>query len=91
MRLVILCISVIDAHVSSFLFSQAAQGSEPELLIPISVVLTRPELMESERGVKQHARKGSVNYNYHPLALTPQLVLCGDPNQCECACFSHYL
>ena len=49
---------------------QAAQGSEPELMIPISVVdyITKTEKSQPEISTSLY---------------TPQLVLCGDPNQCE--------
>ncbi len=46
---------------------QAAQGSEPELLVPISVVLPFSD---------------SEDKTSHKASVTPQLVLCGDPNQC---------
>lgn len=61
------------------LLEQAAQGLEPELLVPISVVLTRSELSETEQQNRDSADPNS--YNYHPLSITPQLVLCGDTHQ----------
>ena len=47
---------------------QAAQGSEPELLIPISVVFAQVALPEP------------VGHEVTQMAV-PQLVLCGDPQQ----------
>jgi hypothetical protein len=48
--------------------SQAAQGSEPELLIPISVVFTQVSTPDP-------AKNGITSMTI------PQLVLCGDPQQ----------
>ena len=49
---------------------QAAQGSEPELMIPISVV--------------DHITETDESYPDISTSLyIPQLVLCGDPNQCK--------
>jgi hypothetical protein len=50
------------------LLLQAAQGSEPELLIPISVV------SNTLQGDPSLSSDSSVLF-------APQLVLCGDPNQ----------
>jgi hypothetical protein len=47
---------------------QAAQGSEPELLIPISVV---SNTLQGEPSLTSDSN----------VLLAPQLVLCGDPNQ----------
>lgn len=54
-----------DADVAS---SQAAQGSEPELLIAISVVFAQVPL------------RGPVGHEMTKVTI-PQLVLCGDPQQ----------
>lgn len=60
------CVSSIKPHWSHLLIDEAAQGSEPELLVPISVVLPF---------------SGSEDKTWHRDSMTPQLVLCGDPNQ----------
>ncbi|KIL67986.1 hypothetical protein M378DRAFT_122302 [Amanita muscaria Koide BX008] len=55
-------------HWTHLIIDEAAQGSEPELLVPMSVVLT-PHDDEMDQGVVDQ------------LSFSPQLVLCGDPNQ----------
>lgn len=63
------------------LLEQAAQGSEPELLVPISVVLTKAEFFDN--GQQRKISNGTTSYSYPRLSATPQLVLCGDPHQCQ--------
>ena len=57
----------VQPHWTHLIIDEAAQGSEPELLVPISVVLpfVPPGPMPSDS----------------PPVEIPQLVLCGDPNQ----------
>lgn len=59
---------VVQPHWTHLLIDEAAQGSEPELLIPISVVADTLQVLPP---VRQDI--GSV--------FVPQLVLCGDPKQ----------
>lgn len=65
----------IKPHWSHLLIDEAAQGSEPELLVPISVVLpfSCPE-----------------DQTPSDASMTPQLVLCGDPNQLGPIIFSDH-
>lgn len=53
---------------------QAAQGSEPELLIPISVVVTEAAPDENIRDTPFAPQTATGT-------IEPQLLLCGDPNQ----------
>ncbi|KAF9074456.1 P-loop containing nucleoside triphosphate hydrolase protein [Rhodocollybia butyracea] len=69
----------IIPHWTHLLIDEAAQGSEPELLVPISVVLTRTDLFDGDQSHSEIPNTTSACY--HPLATTPQLCLCGDPNQ----------
>ncbi|GAW07733.1 P-loop containing nucleoside triphosphate hydrolase protein [Lentinula edodes] len=62
----------IVPHWTHLLIDEAAQGSEPELLVPISVVLPRHELSAPNR---------TTSFDYHWLSTVPQLILCGDINQ----------
>lgn len=55
-------------HWSHLLIDEAAQGSEPELLIAISVVFAQVPL------------RGPVGHEMTKVTI-PQLVLCGDPQQ----------
>ncbi|KAK0463235.1 helicase MOV-10 [Desarmillaria tabescens] len=66
---------LIKPHWTHLLIDEAAQGSEPELLVPISVVLpfSDPEDKASPE-----------------VSVTPQLVLCGDPNQLGPIIFSDH-
>ncbi|KAK0200904.1 P-loop containing nucleoside triphosphate hydrolase protein [Desarmillaria ectypa] len=65
----------IKPHWSHLLIDEAAQGSEPELLVPISVVLP---FSDPEDKTPLEA------------SMTPQLVLCGDPNQLGPIIFSDH-
>ncbi|KAG7087423.1 hypothetical protein E1B28_013391 [Marasmius oreades] len=67
----------VSPHWTHLMIDEAAQGSEPELLVPISVVYTRPK-----QDGKEHAdTTRTPPPEYHPLVTMPQLVLCGDSNQ----------
>ncbi|PBK71878.1 P-loop containing nucleoside triphosphate hydrolase protein [Armillaria solidipes] len=68
-------VSSIKPHWSHLLIDEAAQGSEPELLVPISVVLPFSD---------------SEDKTSHKDSVTPQLVLCGDPNQLGPIIFSDH-
>ncbi|KAF9265127.1 P-loop containing nucleoside triphosphate hydrolase protein [Marasmius fiardii PR-910] len=70
----------VSPHWTHLLIDEAAQGSEPELLIPISVVYTLPK-QEGDPGKDITDIITCPSPRYHPLATMPQLVLCGDPNQ----------
>lgn len=58
---------------------QAAQASEPEVDIPISVVVTSQSFQEKDSTDSTGPDTAESNNN-----LVPQLVLCGDPNQRLC-------
>ncbi|KAH7877744.1 P-loop containing nucleoside triphosphate hydrolase protein [Lentinula edodes] len=62
----------IVPHWTHLLIDEAGQGSGPELLVPISVVLPRHELSAPNR---------TTSFDYHWLSIVPQLILCGDINQ----------
>ncbi|KAF9460457.1 P-loop containing nucleoside triphosphate hydrolase protein [Collybia nuda] len=59
--------SRICPHWTHLLVDEAAQGSEPELLIPVSVVCAQ--------------LNAPVDASYVPSVFIPQLVLCGDSQQ----------
>ncbi|KAJ7160946.1 P-loop containing nucleoside triphosphate hydrolase protein [Mycena filopes] len=65
----------IMPHWTHLLIDEAAQAAEPELLIPMSVVLPG-----TEGDLSSTPSTGLAFGSVRP-AVTPQLVLCGDPNQ----------
>ncbi|CAK5271393.1 unnamed protein product [Mycena citricolor] len=67
-------------HWTHLLIDEAAQAAEPELLIPISVVLPGEASVEDTSSVVMPG--GLVFGSIRPqTSAMPQLVLCGDPNQ----------
>ncbi|KAJ7270897.1 P-loop containing nucleoside triphosphate hydrolase protein [Mycena rebaudengoi] len=64
----------IMPHWTHLLIDEAAQAAEPELLTPISVVLP---------GAQVDTASSSTGLSFGSVrpSITPQLVLCGDPNQ----------
>ncbi|KAL0952433.1 hypothetical protein HGRIS_006704 [Hohenbuehelia grisea] len=63
----------VSPHWTHLLVDEAAQGSEPELLVPISVVLPfSPE---------EYASKDELPLQDMHMLSMPQLILCGDYNQ----------
>ncbi|KAJ6478594.1 P-loop containing nucleoside triphosphate hydrolase protein [Mycena vitilis] len=65
----------IMPHWTHLLIDEAAQAAEPELLIPMSVVLPG-----TEGDLSVTPSTGLAFGSVRP-SVTPQLVLCGDPNQ----------
>lgn len=64
-------------HQPRLMHAKAAQAAEPELLIPISVVLP------GTQGDISSSPATGLSFGSIRPSITPQLVLCGDPNQCE--------
>ncbi|KAF5376028.1 hypothetical protein D9615_007749 [Tricholomella constricta] len=63
----------VTPHWTHLLIDEAAQGSEPELLVPMSVVFTHvPPETRPPQGIDSSMRT--------PM-FAPQIVLCGDPQQ----------
>lgn len=58
----------VKPHWTHLIIDEAAQGSEPELNIPISAVTAHPKFYKNYKAED-------------PEFILPQLVLCGDPNQ----------
>ncbi|KAJ7730393.1 P-loop containing nucleoside triphosphate hydrolase protein [Mycena maculata] len=65
----------IMPHWTHLLIDEAAQAAEPELLIPISVVLP------GTQGDLSPTPSTGISFGSIRRSVTPQLVLCGDPNQ----------
>ncbi|KAF7307812.1 hypothetical protein MKEN_01141300 [Mycena kentingensis (nom. inval.)] len=67
----------IVPHFTHLLIDEAAQAAEPELLIPIGVVLPG---MQPDSG-QDIAGGAAIAFGSVRPVVSPQLVLCGDPNQ----------